>query len=185
MFQASPTDRPSRALTLAASGMIVAAAVTRLLPHPPNVTPILAIAIFGGGAFSSRRMAFAVPLASMLLSDLALELLGLGGLHLLMPVVYAAVAASVVLGFALRRRPDVIRTASVAAMASVVFYLSTNLAVWSVGTMCPRTWAGLGECYLAALPFFRNTLLSTVGYSVALFTAYQAAHSMMRTEYVR
>ena len=61
--------------------MIVAAAAFRLLPHPPNFSPIAALALFGGAQFADRRAAFLVPLTAMFLGDLML------GLHALLPVI--------------------------------------------------------------------------------------------------
>src|SRR5690606_6989378 len=63
------------------AAMIVAAAMSRLLPHPPNFSPLVAIALFGGAYFASKRWAMLVPLAAMVASDL---LLGarLGGTYL-------------------------------------------------------------------------------------------------------
>ncbi len=179
-------DRRRQALALLAGGMIVAAATTRLLPHPPNFTPALAVGVFGGARLDDRRVAFAVPLLSMAVSDLGLELLRGSGLHVLMPVVYAAVAACVFLGFALRTRSGLGWTVAVATAASVQFYLLTNFAVWCLGTLYPMTAAGLGECFVAALPFFRNTFVSTVGYTLALLALHAAVGSRLaRTAHIR
>src|SRR5437016_12914845 len=84
-------------------GMTLAAAGTRLLPHPPNLTPIAAMALFGGAHLASPPAAFAVPLSAMRLSDL---LLGFG-LHPVMPVVYGSFAVTVSLArrLAPRRTP--------------------------------------------------------------------------------
>src|SRR2546425_2495821 len=85
-----------------------AAAATRLIPHPPNVTPIAAMALFGGAYFASKRAAFAVPLAAMLLSDLVLGLVEYAGhgtaISLLTPFTYGAFAATACLGLWLRTR---------------------------------------------------------------------------------
>src|SRR2546429_9840040 len=72
-------------------GIVVAATAMRLMPHPPNVTPIAAIALFGGAHFTSKRAALAVPLLAMCLSDL---LLGFG-VHRVMPFVYGSFALNV------------------------------------------------------------------------------------------
>src|SRR5207247_1236384 len=80
--------------------IVLAAAAMRLLPHPPNVAPIAAIALFGGAHFASKRAALAVPLLAMCLSDL---LLGFG-VHRVMPFVYGSFALNVVLGRLIRDR---------------------------------------------------------------------------------
>lgn len=152
--------------------LILAAAASRLLPHPPNFTPIAAMALFGGACFASRRTAFLVPFAAMLLSDLAIGLtrgdLSLG-LHPLLPVVYGSFALSVCLGFWLRGARTFARVAGATLAGSILFFVVTNFGVWALGTWYPRTWDGLIACYVAAIPFFRNTLLGDVFYSAVLF----------------
>jgi hypothetical protein len=55
---------------------------------------------------------------------------------------------------------------------SVSFFLITNFGVWAAGAMYPRTGAGLAACFVAALPFFRETLLGDLAYSAILFGSY-------------
>src|SRR5438876_6349607 len=121
----------ARFVTLVA--MILTAAVTRLLPHPPNVTPIAAMALFGGGHFASPLAALAVPLSAMFLSDL---LLGFG-LHPVMPFVYGSFAFTVWLGRWLRTRRSSVAITVAAVCGSVVFFVVTNLGVWLVGGSVP------------------------------------------------
>jgi hypothetical protein len=145
------------------AGMILAAAFARLMPHPPNFTPLGALALFGGASFGSKRAALLVPLAALFLSDLAL------GFSFITPVVYAAFLLIVGLGFWLRRRPNATRIALAAVAGAVLFFGLTNFGVWAMGTLYPQTWAGLADCYLAAIPFFRHTLVSNLAYSALLF----------------
>jgi hypothetical protein len=145
------------------AGMVLAAAAARLIPHPPNFSPIAALALFGGAQFSDKRAAFLVPLAAMFLGDLVL------GLHPLIPVVYGSFALITCLGLALRRRRTALRIAGGAGAGAMLFFVLTNLGVWTFGRMYPHTPAGLLECYLAAVPFFQNTLVSDLLYSAVLF----------------
>lgn len=157
---------------LVLAGMILAAAASRLIPHPPNFAPIGAMALFGGACFVSKRMAFLVPLAAMLLSDLAIGLLSGDlslGFHRLMPVVYGSFALIVCLGFSLRRRRKLVPIAGAALASSVLFFALTNVGVWALGSLYPKTWEGLVACYVAAIPFFRNTLLGDAVYTTVLF----------------
>ena len=137
---------------LLTTAMILATAAMRLVPHPGNFTPVLAIALFGGARFESRTAAFAVPVLAMFLSDLGLELMHGTGFHALMPVVYAAVVAGVVIGFPLRDRVGLGAMLAGAVGSSVFFYLSTNFAVWLAWDMYPTSVLGLLHCYAAALP---------------------------------
>lgn len=147
-------------------GMILAAALTRFLPHPPNLTPIAAMALFGGAYFSDRRMAFLVPLSGLFLSDLFI------GLHGTMPFVYGSFALVVGIGLWLRRRRNVWTIGGAALISSILFFLITNFGVWAVGSLYPKTWEGLLACYVAALPFFRNTIIGNLVYTTALFGSF-------------
>jgi len=157
--------------------LIVLAALTRLLPHPPNFSPVEAIALFGGAYFASRAWALAVPLIAMLLSDFLLGLIR-GGVYLEYFVsahflaVYACIALSTVLGFGLRGRVGGVRVLGYALTGSVLFFLATNFAVWLTASPLdahPACNAGLLPCYVAGIPFFQWTLLGTLFYSALLF----------------
>src|SRR3990172_7431795 len=135
-------------------GMIALAAASRLIPHLPNFTPIGAIALLGGALFANRVAAFGVPLAALLLSD------ALIGFHSGMPVVYGCFALTVCIGFRLRQRRSFARVAGATLAASWLFFLVTTFAVWVFGhgRLYPMTLEGLVACYVAAIPFFRNSL---------------------------
>jgi hypothetical protein len=148
---------------LALTLMVAAAAAARLLPHAPNFTPIAALALFGGAKFDDKRLAFAVPAAAMLLSDLVL------GFHASLPAVYLAFALVVGLGLLLRGRERLISISAAVLTGSAAFFIITNLAVWAIGSMYPKTTAGLVDCYVAALPFFRNELAGDGAYALLLF----------------
>jgi hypothetical protein len=141
--------------------MILAAAASRLLPHPPNVAPITALALFAGAHFQRKWLAFLVPLAAILLSDLVL------GLHPLVPVVYGSFALITCIGFWLRRQRTTARIVTASLVGSVLFFAVTNFACWLL--WYPRSLEGLVACYVAAIPFFRNTLLGDAAYTAVLF----------------
>lgn len=145
------------------ASLILAAAASRLLPHPANVTPIAAMALFGGARLPDRRLSFAVPLAAMFLSDLVI------GFHIQQPVVYGLILLFVAIGRTLRARTGALPVAAATLGASILFFAGTNLGVWLFQALYPRTAAGLLECFAAALPFFRNTLLGDALYAAVLF----------------
>jgi hypothetical protein len=144
-------------------GMILAAAATRLIPHLPNFTPLAAMALFGGACFADKRLAFFVPLMSLFLSDLIL------GFHTLLPLVYGCFALTVCLGFWLHQQRNAWQVAGAATVSAILFFILTNFGVWAFETLYPKTFAGFTECYVLAIPFFWNTLLSTLLYSALLF----------------
>lgn len=156
------------------AGIIVLAALSRLLPHPPNFSPVEALALFGGAYFASRSAAIVVPLLAMLLSDFALAVVN-GGFYAehFMSVefllVYACIAASAVLGFGLRGKARPFRIAGYSVLGSVLFFLVTNFGTWLGSGMYPLTGSGLAAAYVAGLPFFQNTLAGTLVYAALMF----------------
>lgn len=142
---------------------IAAAAAMRLVPHPPNFTPVGAMALFGGAYLGRRPLAFAAPLGALLLSDLVL------GFYAGMATVYLATAAAVLIGWALQSRQTVRRVGAAALASSVLFFVVTNFAVWLGSGMYPHSMAGLGDCFAAAVPFFQNSVAGELFYSAILF----------------
>lgn len=160
----------------ALTGVVLAAAGARLLPHPPNVTPVAALALFSGAYFANKKAAFAVPLAAMLLSDLVLGLVRYGAAILpAMPFVYGSFALTVCLGLLLRRRRSPLAIGAAALAGSVLFFVLSNFGVWLRWDFYPKTLEGLARCYVAAIPFFRNTLAGDLVYVVFLFGGFALA----------
>jgi hypothetical protein len=143
--------------------MVFVAAASRLMPHPPNVTAVTAMGLFGGAYLSDWRMALALPLSALLLSDALL------GFYSHMAVVYGSFAVVVGIGLLLRRRRTVLMIGAAVFASSALFFIVTNLDVWVASGLYPRTLAGLVTCYTAALPFFRNMLAGDIIYALALF----------------
>lgn len=145
------------------SGMILFGALLRLVPHWPNFTPIAAMALFGGAYIKKKQLAFIIPLAALLLSDLFL------GFHKWMIAVYISFALVVGIGMLLRNR---VRTGSVllaTVSASLLFFLITNFAVWFGSPFYPQTFAGLLESYTLAIPFLNNGILGDLFFSTLFF----------------
>ncbi|PYK36077.1 MAG: hypothetical protein DME54_02415 [Verrucomicrobia bacterium] len=157
-----------RLITL--SAIVGLAALSRLLPHPPNVTPIAAIALFAGAHFCNRKAAFLLPIAAMFLSDLVIGFAVYGGALLKsQPVVYFCMLMAGVIGRLIRNNGSALKIASATLGNAVMFYLVTNFAVWAWGALYPRTWSGLIACYTAAIPFFRNSLIGDITFVAVLF----------------
>ena len=152
---------------------IVAAAALRLAPHPPNFSPIDAMALFSGAYLGRRAIAFVAPLAALLLSDVVL------GFYHGMATVYAAVALIVVIGWALSSRRTALRIGAAAVASSVIFFMITNLGMWLFSGFYPVTYAGLVACYTAAIPFFQNTVAGDLFYTVLLFGGFALAQHFM------
>jgi hypothetical protein len=157
----------ARFLTI--TGIIIAGAALRLVPHYPNFTPIAAIALFGGAYFTNKKLAVIVPFAAMLLSDLVL------GYHSTFLAVYISFALIVAIGFSLQKKRTVSRILIASVSSSALFFAITNFAFWATGAMYPMSLAGLGECYVAAIPFFQNTLIGDLVYTGVFFGAFELA----------
>ena len=151
------------------TAMILAAALSRLIPHPPNFSPVAALALFGGATIARKRLAFVLPLVAMFLSDLIL------GFSTMTPVIYGCFALIVCLGFWVKRSQSVGRIGLAAVTGAILFFVVTNFGVWALGSYYPKTVAGLTECFVAAIPFLWNTLTSDLFYATILFGALRAA----------
>lgn len=138
-------------------------ALSRLLPHPSNFSPLVAAALFSGAICRDWRLALLAPLSAMLVADLWL------GFHATLAFVYLGMVLAVAVGRGLgsRRRPALLLGAGL--LGSGLFFLVSNAGVWLTQDLYPPTAAGLAACYLAAVPFFHNTLLATLLWGALLF----------------
>ena len=167
-----PTIFAAGPLVLAA--LILVAALTRVLPHPPNFSPIAAIALFGGAYFAARAWAVLVPLAGLLISDLVLASVN-GGLYASwfggsgIWVVYGCIALTTAMGFGLRGKVTGTRVLGYCLASSALFFVVTNFAAWLGNPMYPRTAAGLAASYVAGIPFLQWSVLGTLFYAAVLF----------------
>ena len=152
------------------------AAAARLLPHPPNFTPIGAMALFGGVYFVRKETAFIVPLTAMFLSDLVLGMtLYRHAIWKPMPFVYISFALTVLLGRIIRSNPNPSRIAAATLAASLLFFVIANFGAWVSWSFYPKTMGGLISCYIAAIPFARNMLAANVFYTAVLFGGFSLA----------
>jgi hypothetical protein len=147
---------------------ILAAALSRILPHPANVTPIAAMALTGGVYFN-KRIALVVPLATLILSDLFI------GFHNTILFVYGSFLLVGFIGLWLKSHKKPLPIFGAALLSSILFFVITNFGVWLTGGgwFYPKTWQGLIECYTLALPFFRNTLIGDLVYTAVLFGLFE------------
>ena len=154
---------------LALTIMILAAAFTRLIPHPPNFTAIGAMALLGGTYFCRKSWAFAVPLTAMFLSDIVI------GFHPGMYAVYFSFILIVMIGMSLKDKKKVMNILLASVSASVLFFIITNFAQWLSYPLYSKDIPGLITCYVAAIPFFHYTLLGDLFFVGILFGAFELA----------
>jgi hypothetical protein len=165
-------------LIFAAILVAVGVASRIVLADSPNFKPVCALALFAGFYFNRFWLAGIVVALILVVSDLVL-----GGYEWqLMAAVYGSTLIAALLGLAIKNRQSgsagfqlfgQFATASLAM--SFAFFVLTNFAVWAFGGWYPSTLAGLADCYYAAIPFFRWTLVSDFVFSQALIAAYIVA----------
>ena len=162
-------DAPNGSHLRVAIGLLTVGAIARLLPHAPNVSPVAALALFGGTVLP-RRWAVVLPVAILAITDVIL------GWHDVIAFTWMGAALIGLTGLWVRRqsvRPGRLIIASL--WSSTIFFLVTNFGVWLMGesgTMYPHTRAGLWQCFVAALPFYRLGVLGDLAWTGAIFGLY-------------
>jgi hypothetical protein len=149
-------------------GIALFTIILRLLPHAPNFTPVGALALFSG-AYLSKRLGFIVPIVVMGVSDFFIGFYD----YKLMLVVYGSLLAIVGLGSLIQKNASSLRVGLGTLGGSVVFFISTNFAVWALSSWYPPTFDGLMTTYAMGIPFFRMTLLGDLFYTAVFFGAYK------------
>ena len=158
--------------------LILLLAFSRLLPHPPNFTPIVAVAIMSGYFFKNIKLSFVVLLIAMLLVDVFL------GFYKHMFFVYLSLFLITFIFFKISDKINFKNLFVFGFLGSLIFYLVSNFGVWASGVLSPITnlpyeknLNGLINCYFLAIPFFTKTLISTIFFS---YVAYLANYSLKK-----
>jgi len=163
--------------------LILVAAASRFLPHPPNVACVGALGLFAG-CYLSGRKAYLVPLGVMLLSDLVGEFAGFSGIGfynpLTMAFVYGGLLMTIPVGRWMQSSQTKLRIPAGSLAASSVFFLVSNFGVW-LGGWYSLSAAGLIACYANAIPFFGYTIAGDLAFTVILFGAYEFSRKTVRT----
>ena len=160
--------------------IILLAAFTRIMPHPPNFSPMAAIGLFGAAHFAKKWQAFFIPLIGIWISDLVIN-----------NYVYSSSSSNFVWFysgfywqyisyiliiftglFIFNRGISLTKTAGGMISSSGIFFLVSNFGVWAGGTMYPKNFSGLITCYAAGVPFIHNTIISDVLFTTVLFGTY-------------
>ncbi len=152
--------------------LIVLVALSNIfLSNIPNFSPIASLALFSGFYFSNKKLALIIPISCMLISDFFI------GFHSLMWAVYLSFSLTVILGFFMRNAsPKNVILNSI--WSSILFFLITNFAVWIEGSFYSFDISGLTLCFTMGLPFFKNTLLSSIIFSTILFGGFEVINQL-------
>ncbi len=144
--------------------LFIALAISaRLLPHPANVTPIAALALVAG-IYLPKLWAILAPLAAMFISDIFIGFYD----WKIMIIVYGSFVLIGLIGLLVRKKKHLWSIIGGITLGSIIFFLATNGAVWLFGTLYPHTISGLIESYIMGLPFFRNSIIGNLFYTVVL-----------------
>ncbi len=167
---------------LIAAILILLAAISRVAMYPHNFSPMIGMAIFGGAVIKDKRLAFALPLLSMLVSDFIFEMsdiaVGFWGWGQL--IGYGIFGLVTAIAFNMKK-VSVFNVAGYSIMSSIIFFLLSNLSFFIIDNPVYHTYTqdlkGFADCYIQALPFFKTSLAADLVYSGLLFGAYALAQS--------
>lgn len=152
------------------TGFIILGVLTRVIPHPPNFTAVGAVALFGGAFFIDKKLSFLIPISIMIISDLLL------GYSIILSV-YISFVIMVCCGFLLKKNQNGLRIINITLLGSLIFFIVTNFSVFLTSSLYPKSIIGLIECYALAIPFFLNTIMGNITYSLIMFYGFNAIKS--------
>lgn len=147
---------------LLVSGVVLITVIARLLPHIPNFTPVLAVALFLGTFSKNKNIAMLIPISILFISDLFI------GFYSTLPFVYASVIGVTLLGSMNKSKSNASNVINV-LVSSLIFFIVTNLGVWLVDGLYTLDFNGLMNCFTMAIPFYKNELFSNIIFSSTLF----------------
>ena len=148
--------------------LILVLSFSRLIEHPWNFTPILAVGIFSGFYFKNFILSLFIVILSMFIGDLFL------GFHSTMFFTYISLAVAVVIGLFIKhfKFTEILFSGLV---SSICFFIITNFGTWLTLEMYEKNFSGLLQSYVLAIPFFHNTLISTFLYLIVLKSIFDLA----------
>lgn len=162
---------------LLANSLIVLAILSRLIPHPANFTSIGATALVCGAKLN-RTWRWAVPFITLILSDMLLNLFfGKTAFSAITPFIYGSFTINILLGGWVHGKHRYLKLGAFGTLASFQFFILTNLGVWLSTEMYTKNIAGLVQCYFMALPFWYNSLIGDILWSLALYTVIDRSQS--------
>lgn len=145
--------------------LILILVFARVMPHPPNFTPIIAVGIMSGYLFKNIYLSLTTVLVSMLLADAFI------GFYEHMFFVYLSLLLIAFVFYKISKKINYKNLFIFSFFGSVFFFIISNFGLWILGNLYEKNMAGLIECYFMAIPFFKNTLISTLIFSYAAFLA--------------
>lgn len=166
--------------------IVIVAALSRLIPHPLNCSPLAAMAIFGGAHFANKWHAIFVPILATWLSDVFINNFIYGAYYPTFTFFYegfywqyATYALIAILSITFLKTINFAKVLSASLLASVLFFIITNFGCWIGSSFYTQDLAGLMQCYAAGIPFFKGTLSGDLMYTAILFGAFALAQRLI------
>ena len=153
-----------------AMGLLVLGIASRFIVHLPNFTPVISIALLSGVYIKEKKLALILPVFLLILSDLII------GFHDTILFTWGSMILIALIGRGCRNNKNLKSILLTSFLSSLLFFMVTNFGVWFVSGcqgLYPMTTQGLFTCYIAAIPYFRNELISTLLYSGVLYGLYE------------
>lgn len=149
--------------------IIIIGFITRFIPHLANFTAIGAVALFSGYYIKDRRKALLIPMIIMFITD---YFIGFYDWKLLLGV-YFAFALIVLLGSTIKNKKWFF-SLPMSIIGTIVFFIVTNWAFWQFTVFYPHTLSGLMSCYIAGIPFLKNSFMGNILYTLVFFSLAEA-----------
>jgi hypothetical protein len=170
-------NKQSTSTLISAVLLIIIAALSRVFLYPDNFSPIIGMAIFAGAVIKDRRLAFALPLFAMFLSDVLFEVFniapGFWGWGQL--VGYGILALITVIAFSMKKI-SVFSVAGYSIGSSLLFFFLSNSAFFVFDNPIYHTYtqdlSGYFATLIGGLPFLKTGIIADLVYSTVLFGTY-------------
>ncbi|HVM89722.1 MAG TPA: DUF6580 family putative transport protein [Puia sp.] len=172
--------KPNKSFIFSLVLLTIVAALYRIIPgRPLGFAPQIAMAVFAGAVVKNKKWAFALPLISMVVSDILYQVLYISGVSSIQGfydgqlVNYLLFLLLVLIGFAVKKI-NLINVLLASVTAPTVYFILSNFMVWmgSGGWARPKTFSGLMWCYSDALPFYQGSIEATLIFSAIFFGTY-------------
>ena len=150
-------------LSIVFFALILSVSLSRIIPHPPNFTPIISLAIIGPFLFRNLYLCIFCILCSMIISDFFI------GFHDGLLQIYLIITLICILFDKFKKKVNSINLLYLSFSGSLIFFMLSNFNVWFFGDLYAKDINGLINCYIMAIPFFTNTLISTIIFSYLIF----------------
>ena len=131
--------------------------ITRLIPHPPNFTPTIAIAFYLPALFGIKFILVAIT--AFIISDLFI------GIH---DLIFYTWGSLILIGFLTKFFKKFYLRFFGITLSCILFFIISNFGVWLSSGLYTDNYQGLISCYIMAIPFLQNSLISGLMFSLVI-----------------